>query len=280
MADHHQVPVELKGPIEGPIKPNPLEYDDFAMASYNDFCKLREQGIIPPGVRFQVCLPTPFNVIMLFIDPKYQVEVEALYEKALLAALRRIQDNIPKEDLAIQWDAAIEFAAIEGVQHPFFPFNPWFSPLKEGLEERFKRLAAAVDEGVELGFHLCYGDVEHKHFVEPKDAGHLVEMANVISSVTRRMVDWVHMPVPKNRVDDEYYAPFKQLRLKSQTKVFLGLAHAWDVEGTQKRIEVARKVLGDFGIATECGMGRTPKDEFDAVMDVLATASTRKMSKK
>jgi hypothetical protein len=104
----------------GPISRNPLEYDDFALASYTDFCKLREQGAIPPGARFQVCLPTPVNVIIGHIRPRYQVEVEVLYESAMLAALRRIQDNIPKEDLAIQWDAALEFAMIEEVESPLF----------------------------------------------------------------------------------------------------------------------------------------------------------------
>jgi hypothetical protein len=33
-----------------------------------DYCKLRDQGIIPSESRFQVCLPTPINVVMPFID--------------------------------------------------------------------------------------------------------------------------------------------------------------------------------------------------------------------
>ena len=28
-------------------------YDDFLCDSYNDFCQLRDQGVIPPGIRFQ-----------------------------------------------------------------------------------------------------------------------------------------------------------------------------------------------------------------------------------
>jgi methionine synthase II (cobalamin-independent) len=258
----------------GPISLKPLEYDDFALTSYADFCKLREQGIIPPGIRLQVCLPTPVNVIIGHVHPRYQVEVEVLYERALLTALRRIQDSIPKEDLAIQWDAALEFAMIEQVENPFFS-KPWFSPLKEGLKERFARLTSAVDDGVEMGFHLCYGDINHKHFVEPKDAGHLVEMANLIMSLAPRDVNWIHMPVPKDRTDDDYYAPMRGLRLKKETQLYLGLAHAWDLDGTQSRISAARKVLENFGIATECGMGRTSKDEFEAVMEILAMLSER-----
>ena len=161
---------------------------------------------------------------------------------------------------------------IEQVGHPYFS-KPWFSPLQEGLKDRFALLTSAVDEGVEMGIHLCYSDIEHDHFVKPKNARHLVEMANLTMSMAPRHVDWIHMPVPKNRVDDDYYAPMKELRLRNETHIYLGPAHVWDFEGTQKRISTASKVLETFGVATECGMGRTPTDEFEAVMEVLAEVS-------
>jgi hypothetical protein len=255
-----------------PIMLSPIEYDDFALSSYADFCNLRNQGIIPPGIRFQVCLPTPVNVVMGHIAPKYQGMVEIVYEKTLLTALRRIQDQIPSEDLAIQWDVAVEFGLIEDIDHPFFT-KAWFSHLQQGLRERFERLCASVDQGVEMGFHLCYGDMGHKHFIEPKDTRNLVDIANLISSLVQRDINWIHMPVPKDRTDDAYFAPLQGLESRKETKIFLGLAHPWDLIGTQKRIEIASKVLDNFGIASECGFGRTSKDEFEAVMEVLAAAS-------
>lgn len=100
-------------------------------------------------------------------EPSWRATVEPLYETALLAALKRIQDEIPAHDLAIQWDLASEFAFLEGaVSSP-----PWFSPVKECLVDRALKLAAAVREGVQLGFNLCYGDLGHKHFIEPKKYG-------------------------------------------------------------------------------------------------------------
>jgi len=269
-------------PFPRPIKLNPLMYDDFALESYHEFCKLRDEGVIPPGIRFQVCLPTPLNVILTRIRPEYQKEVEVIYEAAMLSALRRIQDNIPAKDLAIQWDTCHEFAALEFAD-PLAPLpskypwshrpKPWFSPLKEGIVERIVRLAAAVDDGVEMGYHLCYGDFGHKHFIEPKDSSLLVEVANLISGAVKRDINWIHLPVPKNRVDEDFYAPLKGLRLRDETELFLGLVHGGDLEGTQKKIEIAGKVVGSFGVATECGMGRTPKDEFDSVLEILAAVT-------
>jgi len=267
-----------------PIKLNPIMYDDFALDSYRQFCEARAQGIIPPGIRFQVSLPTIFSVIINRILPAYHAEVEPVYEVAMLSALRRIQDNIPAQDLAIQWDVAVEFAALEligiGREMPArYPFantpRPWFFPLKEGLVERIVKLANAVDHGVELGFHLCYGDAGHVHFIEPTDSAVLVEMANAISQGVKRDVNWIHMPVPKDRVDEAYYAPLKELQLRKETELFLGLVHGGDLEGTWKRIEMAEKVVEGFGVATECGMGRTAKGEFDSALEILAAVTAK-----
>ena len=104
---------------------------------------------------------------------------------------------------------ALEFAYLEGVVSP--PL--WFSPAKEGLVDRALKLAAAGDEGVQLGFHLCYGDVGHRHFIEPRDTALLVEVANMIFRGVERHVNWFHMPVPKSRVDAGYFEPLKGLQI-------------------------------------------------------------------
>ena len=150
--------------------PTTLEthYDDYALSSYATFCKLRAERIILPNVRFQVCLPTPIIVIAGHIHPAFHGAVEPVYEVAILRALLRIQAEIPAHDLAIQWDMPGKIAFLEQVL-----LTPWFAPVKQGIADRLVRLAAAVSDGVELGFHLCYGDSGHQHFVEPKGHGNL-----------------------------------------------------------------------------------------------------------
>jgi hypothetical protein len=39
-------------------------------------------------------------------------------------------------------------------------------------------LGEQVPAGVELGYHLCYGDPGHKHLVEPVDLALCVEISN------------------------------------------------------------------------------------------------------
>ena len=61
----------------------------------------------------------------------------------------------------------------------------------------------------------------------------------------------------------------RDFKLAPGTEIYLGLIHAADgVEGTRKRIELARKYVPKFGVATECGFARARKP--DVVQCLLA----------
>jgi hypothetical protein len=73
----------------------------------------------------------------------------------------------------------------------------------------------------------------------------------------KRSIDLIHMPVPRDRTDDAYFAPLQRLALRPETELCLGLVHYTDgVDGTKQRQATAKKYVGDFSIATECGFGR------------------------
>lgn len=248
------------------------KYDEMAIESYQTFCKLRDEGIIPQGVRFQVSVPTPINTTGTLVDYVYRERVEPLYMERLIQDLRRLQDAIPARDLAIQIDVAMEFAYLEyergRIQNPFF--KPYFSPVKEGLLERIFQLLSAIDQDVQLGFHLCYGDRQHQHFVQPENAGQLVDIATSISKRVgrRRSIQWIHMPVPKDRSDTAYFEPLKSLDI-GNTELFLGLVHAHDQHGTQERLKAAQSSYAhSFGVSTECGMGRTSVEDIDSIFTI------------
>ena len=97
-------------------------YDDAAIESYETFKKLREEGVISKATRFMVCLPTTPNVIAPFVQKDFMAGVEPVYEQALFSAIRRIQDSVPHEDLAIQVDLAADTAFWENVEM----YRPWF----------------------------------------------------------------------------------------------------------------------------------------------------------
>ncbi|MCJ1291654.1 hypothetical protein MMC34_003199 [Xylographa carneopallida] len=256
----------------------PTKYDEKAIESYQTFCKLRVQGLIPRGVRFQVSLPTPISVAAGHVDFAYRERVEPLYMERLIQDIRRLQDAIPAHDLAIQIDAPLEFAYLEYERGRLQDdiYKPYFCSVKEGILERISQLSTAVDHDVQLGYHLCYGDHFHKHFIEPEDTGLLVEIATgILQRVgSRHSVRWFHFPVPKDRSDEAYFAPLKGLDL-GDTKLILGLVHPHDQEGTEKRLKAAQASYPLlFGVATECGMGRTPLMDVESIYTIARNVTS------
>jgi len=247
-----------------------LGYAEAALDSYAVFRRLREEGAIAPGVRFQVSLPTPAGVVGPFVVPEDRTALEPAYERALFGELRRILDGIPHEDLAIQWDTAVEFALLEGRMPSWFDDDDVLA----GVVERAARQAAAVPADVQVGYHLCYGDVEEQHFVQPADAGHLAAVLRGILTASPRPVDWVHLPVPIDRDDAAYFAPLAGIELQEGTELYLGLLHHEDgVEGALRRAAAAATAVPTFGVGTECGFGRGPSERTAPLLDLHAAVA-------
>ena len=239
-----------------------LGYADTAITSYRLFAQLKRDGVVPAHARFQVCLPTPLAPISAFVDPEHQAAIEPIYEARVLEELAQIIATIPADQLAIQWDARVEFALLEG-QAP-----SWFTEVRAGVLERLLRLARHVPASVELGFHLCYGDEAHGHFVELRDCRKLLEVANALAVSLSRPLNWIHMPMPRE-LDDAYYAPLDALALQEGTELYLGLLSLADgVAGAQQRIELAARHLRAFGVATDCGWGRGGAEAVDALLEL------------
>ena len=92
----------------------PLGYAEAALESWQVFSRLKHEGVVPPGTRFQVSLPTPLGVVGSSVREEDRPEFEPVCEAALARELHQIVDAIPNDELAIQWDAALEFAHLEG----------------------------------------------------------------------------------------------------------------------------------------------------------------------
>ena len=245
------------------VKPEEIRFGELgyareARASYIDFLAAREAGVLPRQVRFQVCLPTPYAVVTSFCAPASVPAILPAYERAMLREAAAVCAVIPHGDLCLQWDVCHEMLTWDGR----WPRRAAFSGMDRQFADAFARLSAVVPRDVELGIHLCYGDFEGRHFVEPQDAAKMVELANLVFGSVERALAYIHMPVPIGRSDDAYFAPLKNLRLPPGTELYLGLVHAQDgVEGTVKRMATAKKHAPPFGIASECGISRARKPE-------------------
>jgi hypothetical protein len=233
-----------------------LGYADNARASYAEFARLRDAGKIHPGTRFQVDLVPAHSVLWLFVVEDQQPALDPAYNAAVLRELDTIAMAIPHRDLAIQLDiASAVFARLERGEPTVY------GRTKEEMLERFSSIVAGladrVPADVELLFHFCYGDANHRHAIEPSDMGDMVEMANRLRRKISRSIELIHMPVPRDRSDAAYFAPLRGLALAADTTLALGLVHYTDgIEGTRRRMDMARGFFADYAVGTECGFGR------------------------
>ena len=107
----------------------------------------------------------------------------------------------------------------------------------------------------------------------------MTELANTISSGVTRSIQWIHMPVPRDRRDIEYFQPLSNLRLKKETQLFLGLVHITDgLDGTIDRMKTAQRCVAEFGIATECGLGRRSPESIPGLLELHLQAATSRLS--
>jgi len=229
----------------------PLGYAKTAVESFVVFKRCAAEGAIHPSCKFQIAIPTPYNVVDQRIAPADRLAVEAPYEARMMEEIAEICAALPHDRIAIQWDVAHEVQNLDGGR------PHWFADPENQIIERLVRIGSRVPADVDLGFHLCYGDFAHRHFIEPKDTGLMVRLSNALAQKLKRPIAWIHMPVPRGRTDDAYFAPLSGLRLAPETRLFLGLVHFTDgVDGARDRVKAAKKVVPNFGVATECGFGR------------------------
>ena len=247
----------------------PLGFAAQAAKSFSTFSKLKAGGAIPSSTRFQVSIPTVLAILSGFVVVEDRAKVEPALEAAMELEVDRLVASIPPDQLSIQWDVCHEIVGIDG------GYELHFGNVLSNAVERVRRQVEFVPADVEVGIHLCYGDPGHKHIIEPKDTRTCVAFSNALCTAAKRLVDWIHMPIPRGWLSESYYAPLADLRLPAGTELYLGLVHYTDgIEGTRKRINLASRFLKSFGLATECGLGRRDPATIPKLLDIHRSATT------
>ena len=216
--------------------------------------------MIPAGVKFQISLPTPIAPTYNNMVPTDRPALIPMLTTHMLGEVAAIAQALPHDRIALQWDVCQEVIAWEGYYEP--------GPV-DFRQETIAELIAigdGVPAAIELGYHLCYGSPADEHVIQPKDAGIMVEMINAVSAGVRRPIQFFHLPVPKPRTDDAFFAPLDGLKLRPETELYLGLVHRDDMAGNAARLAAARRHVRVDGVATECGMARGDPERFPALL--------------
>ena len=245
-----------------------LGYADAYIESYRTFVRLRDEGVIGNDVLFQVEYPTPLASISGWVVPEDQDRLEASYAAALFADLDRLLREVPHDDVAVQWDVAVEFGLLSGG----FPAGE--SHDFDGIVRRLVECVGRVPDDVPVGLHLCYGDYQHRHFKEPESLELQVSVANALTERAGRPIRWFAFTVPQYQRSVEYFAPLSDLRVRDETELYFALVpyHPAEQEPgtTEAQVQLVDEQLGarPWGICTECGMARAERDEIPELLDL------------
>ncbi|MFT4564213.1 MAG: hypothetical protein ACI9BW_003976 [Gammaproteobacteria bacterium] len=266
-SDHWQFGVK---PGVDSVRFENLGYSNAAKGSYPDFCDLRDAGVLAKDARFMVAMPLLESAVRPFVTNENDFEImRQAYAEALKREVTDLSDCIPANDLVVQWDICFEVVAIDGHEQDkaIFPWEPSGDPYERYLEA-LTLAAACVPRNVLMGLHLCYGDLGHQHIIEPRNLAIVTRMANSAASQVKRDIDYFHMPVPRDRNDDAYFEPLRDLEI-GDTKLYLGLIHTTGGEQTSLGLlETAQRHASGFGVATECGFGRRPLDSLPELLRI------------
>jgi hypothetical protein len=85
----------------------------------------------------------------------------------MFADLDRLLAAIPADEVAGQWDVAVEFGVLE---------------------------------------EACYGDYGHQHFMQPASLALQVRVLNAVTAAALRLVSFVSFTVPQYQREENYFA--------------------------------------------------------------------------
>jgi hypothetical protein len=250
------------------VRVGDLGYTEEYLASYEVFCRLRDEGVIPAGVRFQVQLPTPTAPLVLLVRPEDHATLYGPLESAIFADLKRFLAAVPHDDVEVQWDVAAEFGFLEDVD--WYKFGEFRDP--GSVVPKLVRCIDEVPQDVRVGLHLCYGDYKHGHESEPESLGTQVKLVNDAAAAAHRRIDFVGFTVPQNRDDAGFFEPLQELRTEGVGRLYFGIVPYYPSKQPQGTIarQAAHidRYVADWGVCTECGMARHEADTVPSLLDL------------
>lgn len=234
-----------------------LGYTRDAVNSYFVFKTLRKDGVIPQHMRFQVCLPAVWSgIVGFFPDQDDWDKVIPGATEAFAAEVAEMCRQIPADDLAIQWDLAIENRFVE----PLLAMGnvKEARAMAKRMAEPMVEIGKVIPHDVQLGHHSCFGTLNGWPSRQPPSLLGTAIVLNEMIAAGNRPVDFLHFPTVGSNADD-FFAPLADLDVK-KARVYVGaIHHMHGAGGLKAQLQAVKKYLPDFALAAPCGFGRVPE---------------------
>ena len=234
-----------------------LGYARDAVNSYFVFKQMKKDQVIPDDVRFQVCVPLTYSALGLFFsDDDDLLRVAPGITTALKDEMANIAAHIPADDLAVQWDLAVENRRIQ--MH--LDAGDMDAARNEAaiVADPLAEACSGLPEAVHVGLHSCYGTVDGWPGREPADITGTVLLLNAMTRAAGRRIEFLHFPTIA-AADDSFFGPLDTLEVDG-ARIYVGaIHHMHGTDGLRRQLETVKKFLPEFGLAAPCGFGRVPE---------------------
>ncbi len=224
-----------------------------------------------PELRFQVGLPSAFDLALFGLGPRGALRHRAPFRAALAAEVAAIaaQASSSGNDVVFQLEIPAELVFAVKAPAPL-------RPLVVAAMSRFAiEVAAAAPANTSWGIHLCLGDLGHRALAGMRDTAPLVALATAIARrwPAGRTLAYLHLPMCEGdqpaSTDPRFYAPLAGLRVPTGCRVAAGFVHESatkdDLAATLALIETA--LGGRVDVAASCGLGRRTPEQAAAVLE-------------
>ncbi|HZU90822.1 MAG TPA: hypothetical protein VE993_16350, partial [Stellaceae bacterium] len=186
-----------------------LGYTSAAVNSHFVLRQLKKEGVVPARLRLQVCLPLTYSAATSFFpDPADHPRIVPGMTAALRAEVLKMIELIAPEDLAIQWDLAVENRYVEAALAQ--QGRAAAERLAGQLMQPAREIAPAIPETVALGYHACFGTLSGWPSRQPSDLTGSVLLLNAAMANSGRHVDFLHLPT-LGSAEDAFFAPLRDL---------------------------------------------------------------------
>lgn len=225
-----------------------------AVNSYALFHYMKKDGVIPKHVRFQVCIPLTYSATGYFFPAEDMEKIVPGMTEALRTEVAKMVELIPNDDLAIQWDLAVENRYVDTAftEHGIEAANKEAARICAPAEE----VCSVLPKAVHVGHHMCFGTLNGWPSRQPPTLTGTVALSNAAVDASGRSVEFLHIPTLAP-ADDTFFGPLKDLKTNG-ARVYMGAVHhLHGPGGMAAQLKTIKKYLPDFGVGSPCGFGRT-----------------------
>ena len=240
-----------------------LRYDTYALRSWQHFEQLRPSAG-RPDLRMQVGLPTGLGIGAAVFSPRRAMRLAGAFAARLEREAAVIEGELGAENLIFQIEAPAEVVMAHRLPKPLLG-----TATKTALD-----LARRLPDGVPVGLHLCYGDLNNKAAIAPTKFGRLIDFANALIDrwPSTRQLSYVHLPFAAGTspapTKAASYGALRRLRLPSGTRLVAGFVHEQpDVDDLAQLLRTIEDAWGGtVDVATACGLGRRTAEVADELI--------------